>query len=144
MGVVSLLSVVCWFKCFVFFFKQKTTYEMRISDWISDVCSSDRQCDVVLIAVVNAQQTIDVLNGPDGVLSQARPDLTIVLLATVPLQDLKQIRELTDAAGVALVDCGVTGGQTVRQNGLVCLVGADEVAFARARPVLDGFAKSVE
>src|SRR3546814_18392318 len=33
----------------VFFFKQKTAYEMRISDWSSDVCSSDlrqplRQC----------------------------------------------------------------------------------------------------
>src|SRR3546814_14033394 len=30
--------------CFVcFFFKQKTAYEMRISDWSSDVCSSDLQ-----------------------------------------------------------------------------------------------------
>src|SRR3546814_11248751 len=27
--------------CVVFFFKQKTAYEMRISDWSSDVCSSD-------------------------------------------------------------------------------------------------------
>src|SRR3546814_9495035 len=27
--------------CFIFFFKQKTAYEMRISDWSSDVCSSD-------------------------------------------------------------------------------------------------------
>src|SRR3546814_2759441 len=26
---------------FVFFFKQKTAYDMRISDWSSDVCSSD-------------------------------------------------------------------------------------------------------
>src|SRR3546814_4793303 len=26
---------------YVFFFKQKTAYEMRISDWSSDVCSSD-------------------------------------------------------------------------------------------------------
>src|SRR3546814_6270749 len=26
---------------FVFFFKQKTAYEVRISDWSSDVCSSD-------------------------------------------------------------------------------------------------------
>src|SRR3546814_4536243 len=25
----------------IFFFKQKTAYEMRISDWSSDVCSSD-------------------------------------------------------------------------------------------------------
>src|SRR3546814_6712426 len=30
----------CLFICF-FFFKQKTAYEMRISDWSSDVCSSD-------------------------------------------------------------------------------------------------------
>src|SRR3546814_10609323 len=31
----------------VFFFKQKTAYEMRISDWSSDVCSSDlRRVDI--------------------------------------------------------------------------------------------------
>src|SRR3546814_9708555 len=30
---------VCLLLCF--FFKQKTAYEMRISDWSSDVCSSD-------------------------------------------------------------------------------------------------------
>src|SRR3546814_2546976 len=29
------------FWLYVFFFKQKTAYEMRISDWSSDVCSSD-------------------------------------------------------------------------------------------------------
>src|SRR3546814_17313723 len=29
------------FICVFFFFKQKTAYEMRISDWSSDVCSSD-------------------------------------------------------------------------------------------------------
>src|SRR3546814_5184028 len=33
--MLSLCDVV------VFFFKQKTAYEMRISDWSSDVCSSD-------------------------------------------------------------------------------------------------------
>src|SRR3546814_7446100 len=34
----------CVFFCF-FFFKQKTAYEMRISDWSSDVCSSDLSDD---------------------------------------------------------------------------------------------------
>src|SRR3546814_5045905 len=33
----------------VFFFKQKTAYEMRISDWSSDVCSSDLGWPVVLV-----------------------------------------------------------------------------------------------
>src|SRR3546814_7976136 len=31
----------CFCVCFFFFFKQKTAYELRISDWSSDVCSSD-------------------------------------------------------------------------------------------------------
>src|SRR3546814_3675156 len=35
-----------FFFCF-FFFKQKTAYEMRISDWSSDVCSSDLLLDIV-------------------------------------------------------------------------------------------------
>src|SRR3546814_4785517 len=32
---------ICEVVLYVFFFKQKTAYEMRISDWSSDVCSSD-------------------------------------------------------------------------------------------------------
>src|SRR3546814_16790440 len=32
--------------CCFFFFKQKTAYEMRISDWSSDVCSSDLRIDL--------------------------------------------------------------------------------------------------
>src|SRR3546814_12500788 len=32
---------MCDVVCVFFFFKQKTAYEMRISDWSSDVCSSD-------------------------------------------------------------------------------------------------------
>src|SRR3546814_18872169 len=33
--------LLSWWSAVVFFFKQKTAYEMRISDWSSDVCSSD-------------------------------------------------------------------------------------------------------
>src|SRR3546814_20941215 len=33
--------ILCYECVFFFFFKQKTAYEMRISDWSSDVCSSD-------------------------------------------------------------------------------------------------------
>src|SRR3546814_3469855 len=36
-----LVDGLCGEYCVVFFFKQKTAYEMRISDWSSDVCSSD-------------------------------------------------------------------------------------------------------
>src|SRR3546814_6649266 len=33
--------VIFYVLIFFFFFKQKTAYELRISDWSSDVCSSD-------------------------------------------------------------------------------------------------------
>src|SRR3546814_4790001 len=36
-----LPSWCCYLLVSFFFFKQKTAYEMRISDWSSDVCSSD-------------------------------------------------------------------------------------------------------
>src|SRR3546814_13846950 len=39
---MNLLSLGCVYVIsLIFFFKQKTAYEMRISDWSSDVCSSD-------------------------------------------------------------------------------------------------------
>src|SRR3546814_485663 len=38
---MCVMLYFCLFLFFVFFFKQKTAYEMRISDWSSDVCSSD-------------------------------------------------------------------------------------------------------
>src|SRR3546814_14377523 len=43
---------VQFFNVFFFFFKQKTAYEMRISDWSSDVCSSD------LLAIARLPQAI--------------------------------------------------------------------------------------
>src|SRR3546814_1195396 len=63
---------------FVFFFKQKTAYEMRISDWSSDVCSSD-----LLEAAAEA------LGMTDDELRDA-------------LHDGQTIAELADAAGVDL------------------------------------------
>src|SRR3546814_2385455 len=36
---------------FFFFFKQKTAYEMRISDWSSDVCSSDLTIECVVVRI---------------------------------------------------------------------------------------------
>src|SRR3546814_1528548 len=41
MVIYPCFVLFVWFVCFFFFFKQKTAYEMRISDWSSDVCSSD-------------------------------------------------------------------------------------------------------
>lgn len=102
-----------------------------------------KKCDVVLIAVVTADQAIDVLSGEDGILAAGNPNQIIVLLATVSLPDLERVRSVTDAAGVVLIDCGVMGAARSAENGMVCLVGAEPEALERVRPVLDGFARYI-
>src|SRR3546814_5048331 len=42
-----------------FFFKQKTAYEMRISDWSSDVCSSDLHGRVLQRAPADAHHRLE-------------------------------------------------------------------------------------
>src|SRR3546814_15235711 len=71
-----------------FFFKQKTAYEMRISDWSSDVCSSDL-CGDLLVEVL--RQHVDLL---------------LVLAGVVPQLDLRQ--HLVGEAG-AHHEAGVAG-----------------------------------
>src|SRR3546814_1337006 len=53
-----MCCVICDSVWYVFFFfKQKTAYEMRISDWSSDVCSSDL-LDLLRLAAVSSTQKI--------------------------------------------------------------------------------------
>src|SRR3546814_2442523 len=47
---------------FVFFFKQKTAYEMRISDWSSDVCSSDLQAVLAVVSQNKVRGTGNITN----------------------------------------------------------------------------------
>src|SRR3546814_1772404 len=62
-AVCRLLFVSClassYIRCLfyhLFFFKQKTAYEMRISDWSSDVCSSDLvDVDVLALQEVSSR-----------------------------------------------------------------------------------------
>src|SRR3546814_1877698 len=49
---------------FFFFFKQKTAYEMRISDWSSDVCSSDLSISSLFTTVINTYRQIFDFGGP--------------------------------------------------------------------------------
>src|SRR3546814_6931301 len=59
---------LCYIVCFVvfFFFKQKTAYEMRISDWSSDVCSSDLLLQEIFLSAVRksgSPVTMFLVNG---------------------------------------------------------------------------------
>src|SRR3546814_8764883 len=60
-----LYFIYCYYFYYFFFFKQKTAYEMRISDWSSDVCSSD----LTIYSLVNRIATLPQAGRPKEALA---------------------------------------------------------------------------
>src|SRR3546814_7241869 len=77
---------------FFFFFKQKTAYEMRISDWSSDACSSDLHIDKDALFRAAVRRAIEAYTVPreaiDAVVSD---DLEATLTAIARLRIANQI-----------------------------------------------------
>ena len=100
--------------------------------------------DVVVVAVVNDEQVHAVLSGPDGGLAAAGPDTIFVVVSTISAPCVQAIGAEADALGVAVLDCGVTGGPEASASGdLVAMVGGDPAVIERAGPVLDSFTSLV-
>jgi 3-hydroxyisobutyrate dehydrogenase len=100
--------------------------------------------DVVLVAVLNDAQVRAVLEGEDGVFAGAREGTTVVVVSTITTDTITAMREAGAGHGVAVVDCGVSGGQAGADNGeLVCMIGGTEEEVDRVRPLLDVFSSLV-
>src|SRR3546814_11788907 len=69
--------LICELLFSFFFFKQKTAYEMRISDWSSDVCSSDLHRDRIAGAVVDDNHRLGARQHRELFLGGERTDATI-------------------------------------------------------------------
>src|SRR3546814_5820847 len=85
-----MCSAVCFF-----FFKQKTAYEMRISDWSSDVCSSDlpgvRVVTVGTVAGAYPYYPLAVLtNRRNRIIPQA------ATIAAILLEHLERVAVITE------------------------------------------------
>src|SRR3546814_4479460 len=81
--------------CFFFFFKQKTAYEMRISDWSSDVCSSDLSA-----GLLNAEIT------PDGAAEVARRSRGTPRIAN---RLLRRVRDYAQVKSHGVIDTESAG-----------------------------------
>src|SRR3546814_8691267 len=73
-----------------FFFKQKTAYEMRISDWMSDVCSSDlfwptAASGGVRVAIIVGSLVFLVAVNVVGVRAAARTGVFLAIAKVLPL-----------------------------------------------------------
>src|SRR3546814_19846432 len=109
--LILLISMICDF--FFFFFKQKTAYELRISDWSSDVCSSDLRCISMLGSVRRGAGSIWMNStccalGPLRARDEERRPQDVMALVRQ-----KQIRGAYAEAAVALARTGEADDQAL-------------------------------
>src|SRR3546814_8993781 len=71
--------------CLFFFFKQKTAYEMRISDWSSDVCSSDLTFYHSLSLSRDVADRFRITLGVANLFDTPPPRVSTVVTATPPV-----------------------------------------------------------
>src|SRR3546814_4728649 len=110
---------MCMASC-VFFFKQKTEYEMRISDWSSDVCSSDLVEKVIqgrdFTAMPETVNAVDAWLGglPGHVYANVRqpPVSTLNLAHMIPLSAVWAGPERDEHFGAPPLLFGRTEGST--------------------------------
>src|SRR3546814_11378500 len=69
---------------FLFFFKQKTAYEMRISDWSSDVCSSDLDAMTVIADDAGVHDIAGIMGGEHSGCSETTTDILLEIAWFTP------------------------------------------------------------
>jgi 3-hydroxyisobutyrate dehydrogenase len=98
--------------------------------------------DIALIAVFDDLQVCDVLAGEQSILSADHPCRVVAILSTVALGTIEWAHEQAASRGVALLDCGVTGGKGLRDHGkIVVFAGGDEAVLESVRPIIGSFAE---
>src|SRR3546814_5014069 len=114
---------------YFFFFKQKTAYEMRISDWSSDVCSSDlEQHGMVHAAETREAARAELIDTWDAQ-RRADPDKTRIILTHTNAE----VRDLNQAARDRMRDAGELG-QDVRisaERGARDFASGDRIMFLK-------------
>lgn len=100
--------------------------------------------DVIGVCVRDDADVRGVLLGADGLLAGAARGSVVAIHSTVQPETVIELAEAAARAGVAVIDACVTGGAAVAaQGGLTVMVGGDDAARERARPMFEAFAKKV-
>jgi 3-hydroxyisobutyrate dehydrogenase-like beta-hydroxyacid dehydrogenase len=100
--------------------------------------------DAVFVCVGNDADVRAVVYGDDGVLAGLAAGAVLVDHTTASADLARELHAAAAARECAFLDAPVSGGQAGAENGaLTVMAGGDEAAFARIRPVLDCYAKSV-
>ncbi|MGW0044866.1 NAD(P)-dependent oxidoreductase [Rhodococcus sp. NPDC003348] len=102
------------------------------------------EASVISVTVLDDAQVRDVVAGPDGILSTARPGTVVAVHSTISDTTAVELAQTCREEGVHLVDAPISGGAMGAQQGrLAVMVGADEEAFAAVKEPFGLFAEMV-
>jgi 3-hydroxyisobutyrate dehydrogenase-like beta-hydroxyacid dehydrogenase len=103
-----------------------------------------RECEVVVVLVVNADQTERVLFGADGAAAALAPGAVVIVSVTVPPDFAEQLGTRLAERGARMLDAPVSGGAAKAAAGQMTIMasGAPE-AFAACEDVLAAIATKV-
>src|SRR5438309_8931516 len=100
--------------------------------------------DVVFTMVTNTAAVQAVTDGPDGILAGLRPGKVYVDMSTASPANTRALAEKVAAVGAQMLDAPVSGTSiTVDEGKVSIMVGGDEDAFERAKPVLEAIGPKV-
>jgi 3-hydroxyisobutyrate dehydrogenase-like beta-hydroxyacid dehydrogenase len=92
--------------------------------------------DLVIVCVVDDEQVMDVLDGPDGVFSKAATGLVVAVHSTILPQTMSRAAEIARARGVSLVDAPVSGSaKGAEEKTMSYMVGGPSDAIEACLPV---------
>jgi 3-hydroxyisobutyrate dehydrogenase-like beta-hydroxyacid dehydrogenase len=102
------------------------------------------EADVIVVSLADDAAVVETYRGEDGLVSGLRPGAVVCDTSTVDPQTVRKLAPLVADRGASLLDCPVSGSVSVVEAGaLAVMVGGDDNALERARPVLDAFASQV-
>ncbi len=102
------------------------------------------ELEAVVVFVVNAAQTTDVLFGPAGCAGLLQPGALVMCCTTVAPEFARSLAVQLEARGLLLLDAPVSGGATAARGGtMTVMASGPEAAFAKAQPLLDAVAGKV-
>ncbi len=100
--------------------------------------------EAVVVFVINAAQTEQVLFGEKGCLSRMRKGAVILCCATVAPEAAKALGKKIEDAGYLMLDSPVSGGSAGAKAGTMTVMGSgSDAAFAKAGPVLEAISTKV-
>ncbi len=125
--------------------KAEAWLEKHSGSYASTPAEAVNNADFIFSCVGNDDDLRAVTVGDEGAFSAIKKGAVFIDNTTTSAIVARELSELASNHGFAFLDAPVSGGQAGAENGkLTVMVGGDEQAFNKAKPIIDAYAANVQ